>query len=134
MLWYWLHMPSSKIKHRNLFPRFLSSYSSNCRYNIVQNNAMCILTYVHLQNLLTGTIIFLGILCPDGNRVMICDSTCAKSTCATMPEAVCIPDPCTCQPKFYHPERFIAVNCDESKTWLQNVYFEPVGTNKLVNY
>ena len=55
----------------------------------------------------------LGILCGDGSMVKVCDHGCeVNATCTTMPEAVCIPDPCTCQPKFYHPDTFHTVNCD----------------------
>ena len=62
----------------------------------------------------------LGILCPDGSKVTICGHLCENTTCATMPEAVCIPDTCTCEPKFYHPDKMIAVKCDESKIWPHN--------------
>ena len=40
-----------------------------------------------------------------------CADECASASCLLYPEALCVPDPCSCEPAFYDPVTLEQVNC-----------------------
>ena len=52
-----------------------------------------------------------AVICPAGTEVKVCPDVCLNRTCDTYPEALCIQNPCSCQPLFLDPENWSEVNC-----------------------
>ena len=63
----------------------------------------------------TLTCDFVAIECAGGSVPVCGEDPCNEASCASVPGALCMRDPCSCTAKFVHPVTMEEIDCEGGK-------------------